>query len=162
MLKKSNLIGRGLRSLLKWVILNGNSRKNRPFPHYAPVNKQRNQNETRVDNFIQITVFRPPEPRVGAFVYRNAGKVYCPHFSFYVFYGFIIAYVKCFSSQDICRLFTAPFSRKIVQIERFALRTGILNDCHICLGYIKNYQTEMATCTGQRSILAILRNNRDL
>ena len=25
---------------------------------------------------IQITVFCPPEPRVGAFVYRNAGKVY--------------------------------------------------------------------------------------
>ena len=30
----------------------------------------------RVDNFIQITVFCPPKPRVGAFVYRNAGKVY--------------------------------------------------------------------------------------
>ena len=29
-----------------------------------------------MDNFIQITVFCPPEPRVGAFVYRNAGKVY--------------------------------------------------------------------------------------
>ena len=25
---------------------------------------------------MQITVFCPPEPRVGAFVYRNAGKVY--------------------------------------------------------------------------------------
>ena len=24
-----------------------------------------------MDNFIQITVFCPPEPRVGAFVYRN-------------------------------------------------------------------------------------------
>ena len=31
-----------------------------------------------MDNFIQITVFCPPEPRIGAFVYRNAGKVYCP------------------------------------------------------------------------------------
>ena len=29
-----------------------------------------------MDNFIQITVFCPPEPRVGSFVYRNAGKVY--------------------------------------------------------------------------------------
>ena len=29
-----------------------------------------------MDNFIQITVFCPPEPRAGAFVYRNAGKVY--------------------------------------------------------------------------------------
>ena len=29
----------------------------------------------RVDNFLQINVFCPPEPRVGAFVYRNAGKV---------------------------------------------------------------------------------------
>ena len=29
-----------------------------------------------MDNFIQITIFCPPEPRVGAFVYRNAGKVY--------------------------------------------------------------------------------------
>ena len=29
-----------------------------------------------MDNFIQITVLCPPEPRVGAFVYRNAGKVY--------------------------------------------------------------------------------------
>ena len=29
-----------------------------------------------MDNFIQIIVFCPPEPRVGAFVYRNAGKVY--------------------------------------------------------------------------------------
>ena len=48
----------------------------RPLPHYAPVSKQRNENEDRVDNFIEITVFRPPESRVGAFVYRNAGKVY--------------------------------------------------------------------------------------
>ena len=29
-----------------------------------------------MDGFIQITVYRPPEPRVGAFVYRNARKVY--------------------------------------------------------------------------------------
>ena len=29
-----------------------------------------------MDNFIQITVVCPSEPRVGAFVYRNAGKVY--------------------------------------------------------------------------------------
>ena len=31
--------------------------------------------EARVDNFIQITVFCPPEPQVAAFVYRNDGKV---------------------------------------------------------------------------------------
>ena len=35
-----------------------------------------------MDNFIQVTVFCPPEPRVGAFVYRNAGKVYCTESSF--------------------------------------------------------------------------------
>ena len=29
-----------------------------------------------MDNFIQITVVCPPEPRVGAFVYGNARKVY--------------------------------------------------------------------------------------
>ena len=32
--------------------------------------------EAQVDSFIQITVFCPPEPPVGAFVHRNAGKVY--------------------------------------------------------------------------------------
>ena len=30
-----------------------------------------------MDIFIQITVICPPEPQVGAFVYGNAGKVYC-------------------------------------------------------------------------------------
>ena len=30
-----------------------------------------------MDIFIQITVFCPPKPQVGAFVYRNTGKVYC-------------------------------------------------------------------------------------
>ena len=29
-----------------------------------------------MDSFIQITVFCRPEPRIGAFVYRNAEKVY--------------------------------------------------------------------------------------
>ena len=50
----------------------------RPFPHYASVSKHKEmrEDEALVDNFIQITVFCPPEPRVGAFVYRNAGKVY--------------------------------------------------------------------------------------
>ena len=32
--------------------------------------------EAQVDSFIQVTVFCPPNPRVGAFVYRDAGKVY--------------------------------------------------------------------------------------
>ena len=27
-------------------------------------------------DFIQVTLFCPSEPRVGAFVYKNAGKVY--------------------------------------------------------------------------------------
>ena len=30
----------------------------------------------KLPNFIQITVFCPPKPRISAFVYRNAGKVY--------------------------------------------------------------------------------------
>ena len=83
---RPNLIGRGLRSLPKWVILN------------AIVGK--------------ITAF----------------------FTFPMVYYSV--YVKRLSSQDICRLFTAPFSRKLVLIERFALRTAILNDCQIYLGYI--------------------------
>ena len=29
-----------------------------------------------MDNFVQITTFCPPEPRVDVFVYRNTGKVY--------------------------------------------------------------------------------------
>ena len=29
-----------------------------------------------MDSFIQITVFCPPKPRLDAFVYRNAAKVY--------------------------------------------------------------------------------------
>ena len=42
------------------------SKDNRPFPHYAPVSKHKEM----------IAVFCPSKPRVGAFVYRNAGKVY--------------------------------------------------------------------------------------
>ena len=50
---------------------------NRPFPHSTPVTKhKKNEVEARVDNFIQITVFCPPMPRLDAFVHRNAGKVY--------------------------------------------------------------------------------------
>ena len=49
----------------------------RPFPHYGCSEQTKiNEDEAQADNFIQITVFCPPEPRVGAFVYRNAGKVY--------------------------------------------------------------------------------------
>ena len=50
----------------------------RPFLHYAPVSKNKEM-RTRLGwtcNFIQITVFFPPEAQVGAFVYRNAEKVY--------------------------------------------------------------------------------------
>ena len=50
------------------------------FPKNAEKNAsiiEKGLDEARVDNFIQITVFCPPDPRVGgAFVYRNAGKVY--------------------------------------------------------------------------------------
>ena len=44
---------------------------NRPFPHSTAVSKQKNEVEARVDNFIQITVFCPPMPRLDAFVHRN-------------------------------------------------------------------------------------------
>ena len=49
------------------------------FPKNAEKNAsiiEKGLDEARVDNFLQITVFCPPDPRVGAFVYRNAGKVY--------------------------------------------------------------------------------------
>ena len=47
------------------------------FPAF-PSSEQtlKNEDEARVDNFIQITVFCPPDPRLDAFLYRNAGKVY--------------------------------------------------------------------------------------
>ena len=43
-----------------------------------------------MDYFIQITVFCQPEPRLDAFVYKNAGKVYYK--------------VKCLllNSEEIC------------------------------------------------------------
>ena len=49
---------------------------NRPFPHYAPVSKHKEMRMRLRWIFIQITVFCPPKPWVGAFVYRNVGKVY--------------------------------------------------------------------------------------
>ena len=47
------------------------------FPAF-PSSEQtlKNEVEARVDNFLQITVFCPPDPRLDAFLYRNAGKVY--------------------------------------------------------------------------------------
>ena len=53
--------------------------------HSAPVSRQAwiNEVEARVHNFIQITVFCPPEPRLDAFVYKNAGKVDCVFFMTY-------------------------------------------------------------------------------
>ena len=47
-----------------------------------------------MDSFIQITVFCPPEPRVGAFVHWNAGKVYYP-----------IALEKCKKNVILFKLF---------------------------------------------------------
>ena len=49
------------------------------FPKNAEKNAsiiEKGLDEARVDNFLQTTVFCPPDPRVGSFVYRNAGKVY--------------------------------------------------------------------------------------
>ena len=46
------------------------------FPAFCSSEQtQRNEVEARVDNFIQITVFCPPEARVGAFVHINAETV---------------------------------------------------------------------------------------
>ena len=44
----------------------------RPVPHYAPVSKHKEM-RTRLRGRQLLC---PLEPRVGAFVYRNAGKVY--------------------------------------------------------------------------------------
>ena len=51
---------------------------NRPISHSAPVSKhKKNKVETRVNNFIQITVFCPLNLELVPLFYRNAGKVYC-------------------------------------------------------------------------------------
>ena len=49
----------------------------RPFLHYAPVSKHKEM-RTRLGWTVshKSLYFTPPEPRVGAFVYRNAGNVY--------------------------------------------------------------------------------------
>ena len=44
-----------------------------------------------MDNFIQITVICPLEPRVGAFVYWNVGKVYYYH---------ALCFVRDLTSED--------------------------------------------------------------
>ena len=68
---EQRLYGRGVAVLTPWMS------SNRPFPYSSHVNKQkRNEDEVRVDNFIQITVICPAKSRVGAFVYRNTKKVY--------------------------------------------------------------------------------------
>ena len=52
---------------------------NRPFPHSTAVSKHKKM-RLRFGggggNLIQITVFCPSVPRLDAFVYRNAEKVY--------------------------------------------------------------------------------------
>ena len=51
---------------------------NRPFSHSAPVSKlQKKKVETRVNNFIQITVFCPPNLELVPLFYRKAGTIYC-------------------------------------------------------------------------------------
>ena len=58
-------------------LLNITWMSNRSFPHYAPVSKHNKKwGRGWGDSCIQISVFCPPKPRVGAFVYGNAGKVY--------------------------------------------------------------------------------------
>ena len=61
-------------------LTNGASRARAPLIDLSRIAVQpaniKNEVETRVDNFLQITVFCPPEPRLDAFVYKNAGKVY--------------------------------------------------------------------------------------
>ena len=49
--------------------------RNRPFTHYAPVSKHKEM-RTRLGRTISYKSLYFLEPRVGAFVYRNAGKVY--------------------------------------------------------------------------------------
>ena len=67
-----------------------------------------------MDNFIQITVFCPPEPRIGAFVYRNAGKVYShnvhKHFQserWWNFQGYYCLFPNC-RFQYCCRPLGCP------------------------------------------------------
>ena len=71
----------------------------------------------------------------------------------------------------------SPIFWKIVEIERFALWTAILDECLYYFGGgfslggnavspdarpLGTYETKMAVRTGKRSILTILRNNRGL
>lgn len=67
------------------------SRSQWTFPAFRSTEQTRkNEGEALVDYFIQITVFRPSDPRLDAFVYKNAGKVYYE--------------VKCLllNSEEIC------------------------------------------------------------
>ena len=48
--------------------------RHRPFTHYAPVNKHKEM-RTMLGWTVSYKSLYFLEPRVGAFVYRNAGKV---------------------------------------------------------------------------------------
>ena len=56
-----------------------------------------------MDIFIQITVVCPPEYRVGAFVYRNVGKVY---YYWFTFLNAIIKRTKLMQLKQNCPLET--------------------------------------------------------
>ena len=55
--------------------------------------------EAQVDSFIQVTVFCPPNPRVGAFVYRDAGKVYLMTRCFFSFSLQVLSQIVDFSCK---------------------------------------------------------------
>ena len=57
--------------------LNFREGNNRPFHLYALVSKHKEMRmRLGLTISMQITVSCPPEPQVGAVIYRNAGKVY--------------------------------------------------------------------------------------
>ena len=64
---------------MRFVLFAKLKKKTAPtFPHYAPVSRHKEM-RTRLGwtiSYKSLTVFCPPEPRVSAFVYWNAGKVY--------------------------------------------------------------------------------------
>ena len=71
-----------------------------------------------MDNFIQITVFCPPEPRIGTFVYRNAGKVYSK------FYWFVSLFHKNYETFFLEKVI--PFLKEIFEI---AMETNLRTAC---------------------------------
>ena len=69
-----------------------------------------------MDNFVQITVFCPPEPRLDAFVYKNAGKLYC------VFYDIFYRLTSSVLFNLIFFMSTSQTSFRFLQQERIGQR----------------------------------------